>query len=142
MTAEPTDATYTDAALTAVIESKAVSDLRGLQPTVLSFSTTPPTYIANTNWIETYDLNAAAAKVWDEKAAAAACNFDFSADGASYTRSQVIAHYNKMASKYRSQSRPGSAGFISSQREVTPTGELIETSPIIDRYSDDGVFNT
>lgn len=141
MVNESTEDTYTDLALSALIESHAISDMRGVAATVLDFSTTPPSEDANTNWIPTYDLNAAAAEIWDEKAAVVACDFDFSADGASYTRSQVIAQYNKMATKYRSQARPGVLRAVKTQRELTSTGVVVETTPIIDRYDDDGVIN-
>lgn len=55
----------------------------------------------------TYDLNAIAAEVWREKAALAADGFDFTAEGASFTRSQFFRHCMKMAA-YR-------AGMVSNQ---------------------------
>lgn len=58
------------------------------------------------------DLNATASDIWDEKAAAVAGSFDFAADGGDYKRSQLVAHYQEEAAKYRSR-----AGF-----ELDPMG--------------------
>jgi hypothetical protein len=41
------------------------------------------------NWVEAYDLHAAAADIWEEKAAAVASQHDFSADNSSYSASQM-----------------------------------------------------
>lgn len=49
------------------------------------------------------DLNATAAEIWDEKAAAVAASFDFEADGGKYTQSQLVAQYGMMAAKFRSR---------------------------------------
>jgi hypothetical protein len=57
-------------------------------------------------YITTYDTNRLVADVWDEKAAAAACCFDYSGDGASLSRSQIAANYNKQASRWRARSCP------------------------------------
>lgn len=48
-----------------------------------------------------YDLNAAAADVWQRKAGHYQTAYDFSADGASYKRSQLIEHCLAMAKHYR-----------------------------------------
>lgn len=141
MVNESTADTYDDAAIAGAIESYAVMDARGVQPLEFAFNTSPPTASVNAHWIPTYDLNAAAAEIWDEKAAAVACNFDFSADGASYSRSQVVAQYSKMAAKYRSMASPGSLRGIASQRALSPTGVVVEVTPIIDRHYEDGIFN-
>lgn len=50
-----------------------------------------------------WDLWAAAADVWSEKASALAGNFDFNADGASYSRSQAYEQARKQASFCRSR---------------------------------------
>ena len=59
----------------------------------VDFSTTPPTISEADEWIPTYDLNAAAADIWEEKAATVADEFDFKADGGSFTRSQKEEKY-------------------------------------------------
>ena len=144
MVADPTADAYTDDAIRTAIEARAVRDSRGIEPTYLEFITEPPTETANTTWIPSYDLNAAAADIWNEKAAALACAHDFSADGASYALSQKFTHYSKMAQKYWSRRRPGSLRGIATRRELTEVGGHaveIETTPIIDRYRHDGIFN-
>lgn len=83
MTAEPeSSAIYTDEVLTEILTSYSVCDGEGLMPD-------------EDGWIPTYDVHAAAAQVWEEKAGALAVEFDFSADGASFARSQ--AHQQAMA---------------------------------------------
>ena len=59
------------------------------------------------------DLYAAAAEIWDEKAAAVAPNFDFSADGGNFSRSQMYAQYTETANKMRAK-----AGFVLDPEEL------------------------
>ena len=63
-----------------------------------------------------YDVYAAAAEVWRMKAAAVAGRFDFTADGASFKASQLIAQYNKMSEQCSSLATfgAGAAGLRSS----------------------------
>jgi len=63
--------------------------------------------VDDVGWLGAWDINQAAADVWEEKAAATAANFDFSADGGSYTRSQAHAQMLAMARRYRSMRRTG-----------------------------------
>lgn len=51
-------------------------------------------------WVGTWDLNAAAAEGWRMKAGKVAGDFNFSADGASYSKADVLAHCLEMESKY------------------------------------------
>lgn len=62
-----------------------------------------------------YDVYAAAAEVWRMKAADVANRFDFTADGASFKASQLIAQYNKMAEQCSSLATfgAGAAGLRS-----------------------------
>lgn len=53
-----------------------------------------------------FDLNAAAAQVWRSKAAHVADAYDFSADGHSMSRSQMVKHYREMAQLYAGQAQP------------------------------------
>ena len=53
------------------------------------------------------DLNAAAAIIWDEKAARASGAYDFSADGGDYKRSQLVAQYQAQAAKFRARAAFG-----------------------------------
>lgn len=56
------------------------------------------------DWVPTWDLNAAAAEGWRMKAAIVAGDFTFSADGASYSKADVMAHCLEMETKYASRS--------------------------------------
>jgi len=107
MVAEPTTTTYSDDDLAEYIERYPLLDARGEEPYTWDDSTDPPTQDANEDWIPTYDLNAAAADIWDEKAAVASANYDFSADGGSYSRGQVADRYMQRARYYRSRRSAG-----------------------------------
>lgn len=54
-----------------------------------------------------YDLYAAAADIWEMKAAHVAERFDFTADGASFKASQLITQYTAQAQRCRAKSRTG-----------------------------------
>lgn len=54
------------------------------------------------SWTEAYDLHAAAAEIWDEKAAAYAPKHDFNADGASFSSSQLFDHAMRQSKHHRS----------------------------------------
>ena len=101
MVDEPTTEDYDDPTVAEYIERYPLMDERGQKPYTYNASTSPPTQDDNDDWLPTYDLNAAAADVWEEKAATLAADFDFSADGASYTRSQSYQHAIEMAAYYR-----------------------------------------
>lgn len=106
MVAEPTTTTYSDATIKSYIEAYPCIDERGEEPYDWDTSTDPPHQDANADWIPTYDLNAAAADLWDEKAATLAQDYDFSADGASYSRSQAYEAAEKRSRYYRSRRQP------------------------------------
>jgi hypothetical protein len=97
------DATYTDTLLATFIESYPLVDANGLEWYIFDYTTYPPHQDANTDWVATYDLFAAAADVYDEKAATLATKHDFSADGASMSMSQQHAQAQQMARFYRSR---------------------------------------
>jgi len=106
MTNEPLTTTYSDAAITTLIESYPVMDELGTEPYYWNYTTTPPSKVANIDWIPTYDLNAAAADVWAEKASVLSTDFDFNADGGSYTRSQAYEQAMKQQRHYASRRAP------------------------------------
>ena len=91
--AEPTEATYSDEVLTAIIEGYALIDADEWEPD-------------DAGWTPTYDLAAAAGRVWAEKAAALASGYDFSADGGSYSRSQAYEMHMKQARYWDSRRAP------------------------------------
>lgn len=97
------DSVYDDTALAEYIERYPVLDERGEKPYTWNTATTPPTQTANTAWIATYDLHAAAAEIWQERASTVAQDFDFSADGGNYSRSQVYQQYMKNAAYHDSR---------------------------------------
>jgi len=103
MVNEPTEATYDDDTIQGYIEAYPLVDIQGEDPIILDYSTTPPSTDENTNWIPTYDLNAAAADIWSEKAAARADYFDFATDGESHKKSQSYEQCMKQARYYRSR---------------------------------------
>lgn len=97
MVDESGTATYSDAALATIIAYYPVPDITGEYPYLYSGS-------ANTDWTATYDLASAAADIWEEKAAAVAgVNYDFTADGATFNRSQITSGMMGQAGKWRSR---------------------------------------
>jgi len=81
---------YLDSELASIIERYPLPDAKGIFP-------------EEEGWTPRYDLNAAAADVWAEKAAGLAVEYDFSADGASFQRSQAYEQAMKQARYYRSR---------------------------------------
>lgn len=100
MVAEPTTTTYSDALITSFIEAYPLMDENGEEPYTWS-SATPPAKVTNTEWVSTYDLAAAAADIWEEKASSVATQYDFSADGGNYSRAQMYEMAMKQAKCYR-----------------------------------------
>lgn len=76
MVAEPSTTPYSDAILTRYIEAYPVMDTDGRES-------------GDDGWTAGYDLNAAAADIWSEKAAAVQMYYSFSADGGKYNQSQL-----------------------------------------------------
>ncbi len=107
MVDEPSTDTYSDDDLEGYIEDYPLVDERGEEPYTWDTSTTPPSQDDNDDWVPTYDLYAAAADVWEEKAAGLAEDYDFEADGGRYTRSQAYKHYMRMAAHHRARRSPG-----------------------------------
>jgi hypothetical protein len=106
MVAEPDATTYASFLIQNFIEAHPLRDECGNDPYTWDDSTTPPTKDENEDWVPTYDLNAAAADIWDEKAAWLAGKYDFAADGGTYHRSQAYEQAAKMARYYRSRRHP------------------------------------
>ena len=102
MSAEPTTTTYSDSDIKTTIETYPLVDERGEEPYTYT-SDSPPEHDANEDWIPTYDLNAAAADIWEEKAGLLAGGYDFSADGARYDRSKAYEQAMRSARYYRSK---------------------------------------
>jgi hypothetical protein len=105
MVAEPTLEPYSDAVLQSMLDSHLLIDTSGLRP-------------SDAGYAPTYDLNACAADVWSEKAAALAAGYDFAADGASYQRSQQTANAQAMERKYRARRSARSAAMQTVYKEI------------------------
>lgn len=90
MVNEPEETNYSDEELTEIIERYPLMDFAGNEPTASS-------------WLATYDMNAAAAEVWEQKAGTLAGDFDFSADGGSYQRSQAYQQALRQSKHFRSR---------------------------------------
>jgi hypothetical protein len=101
MVAEPTQDTYTDDLLGSYLAAYPLPDSAGAIPT-------------DTAWLGAWDAALAAAQVWEEKAAAVAGDYDFTADGGSYQRSQVYAQMMATARGFRSR-RKTSALVLTAQ---------------------------
>jgi len=123
MVNEPDDTTYDDDAISVFIERYPLLDERGEAPYTWDTSTSPPTQEDNEDWIATYDLHAAAADIWDEKAAVVAVDFDFSADGGNYSRSQVVQQFERQARAHRARRRPGAIRLHKWPKETTYVDE-------------------
>lgn len=106
MVAEPTETTYDDEALAAAIERYPRLDERGEAPYTWDATTSPPTQTENTAWIATYDLNAAAGEVWEEKAAALAGSYDATADGTTLHVSQAYQQALGQARYFKARRTP------------------------------------
>src|SRR4051812_15430299 len=90
MIAEPvTSDTYTESMLRSVLERYPLLDSAGHDP-------------SNTSWVGGWDFNRAAADLWEEKAAVYIADFDFSADGGDYKRSQAYTQMLAAARRFRS----------------------------------------
>lgn len=69
-------------------------------------------------WEPTFDMDRAAADAWETKAAKAAGDHDFQADGASYSASQVAEHCLAQAKMYRDRGVASSGGGSTGSRIV------------------------
>lgn len=99
-TNEPTSAVYDDDALKTIIVEYAYTDVFGTNPQFIetgATATTPPVLADTEWWLPTFDLNAAASQIWEEKAGQPADDFKFGADNGSYDRNQVYEQYMAQA---------------------------------------------
>lgn len=109
LTAEAIGASaYSDADLVGVIERYALPDAAGRAPDA-------------TAWAGAWDVNLAAADIWEEKAAAVAAAFDFAADGGDYKRSQVYGQMVQQARRFRMRRRTGVLTLVA---EPPPAGSV------------------
>jgi len=104
MVAEIGSGTYSDTELGEAIERYPVMDEHNELPVVGGE--------INTVWEATYDLNAAAADIWTEKAGNLANQHDYSADGGNFSVSQAYQQAMQMARHYRSRRKPATISLI------------------------------
>lgn len=102
------DATWTTELLTETIEQYPVADEHGRDPDHYA-------------WEATYDLNAAAAEVWDAVVAELAGLFDFSADGGSFSQRQQYENAKERAAYYKAHRKSRSVKVRSSRPYVQNT---------------------
>jgi len=95
LVAEPTPDTYTDIDLSAALELWPLPDADEVEPDSVV-------------WAGAWDINQAAADIWEEKAATVAGNFDFAADGGDYKRSQAYTQATARARSFRAKRQTGS----------------------------------
>jgi len=88
--AEPTQDTYTDGLLSTMLARYPLPDVDGYVST-------------DAAWAGVWDVNQAAADCWEEKAAMVASDYDFTADGGSYQRSQAYANMISIARSFRAR---------------------------------------
>ena len=122
MVDEPTTTTYDDDLVDDYIERFPVMDERGEVPYTWDTSTSPPTQDANEDWVPTYDINAAAADIWNEKAAQLAQDYDVKADGSDLKRAQAYAHMTERAEYYGARRVIGTIGQV-----ISPDDLAVET---------------
>jgi hypothetical protein len=95
---------FTDELVAGFIEAHPVKDSAGRRP-------------ADLGWAATYDLNAAVADLWSLIAANLSALYDFTADGASFTRSQAYEHARKMQRHFQGKAHATSAP-VTREREA------------------------
>lgn len=89
MTAADSAPTLAADELEALLAMSRLADSAGLAP-------------SETDWVPTYDLNRAAAEGWRWKLGKlAGTAYDFTADGATFNRSQMVAHCKEMIAQYQ-----------------------------------------
>lgn len=118
MVAESESTTYDDVAMAAYIEAYPLLDEQGEAPYTWDTATSPPTQDVNEGWIPTYDLQAAAGDIWEEKAGALVTAFDFTADGATYNRSQQYDMMIRQARYHRSRRSPKTGTLVKWPKET------------------------
>lgn len=123
MVAELDATIYTNNDISMIIEKYPCLDERGEEP--YYFEGAIPTRVENEDWIPTYDLNRAAAEIWEQKAALLAGKFDFSADGGNYSRSQAYQQALGMSRYYLGRAKLTTIKQIKSPEETDVSSSWI-----------------
>lgn len=94
--ADPTGAPVVDPSIVeAFLDAAALTDDQGRRPD-------------DGGWDGPWDENLAIAEVWGTKASKVASWFNFSADGASYNKGDLLAKFQSLEAEYRGRSGSGS----------------------------------
>src|SRR5688572_12149847 len=75
-------------------------------------------------WVEGYDLHAAAANIWEEKAALVSSKHDFTADGASYSSNQMYENYMDQSRYHAARARITTKKVVKRPAETDSTLHL------------------
>lgn len=118
MVGEANSTTYDHDTIVEYIANHPLIDERGEKPYSFETSDEPPTEDYNDDWIPTFDLHAAAADIWEEKAATYAANFDFEADGGSFSHSQQFKHCMSQARFHLARRAPKTINLIREARTI------------------------
>jgi len=121
LVAESTIDTYTDIDMAEFVSRYPLDDADGYEP-------------ADIGWAGNWDINQAAADVWEEKAAAVAANFDFAADGGDYKRSQAYAQAMQTARFFRARRQSGTLTMAATPK---PAGTAVLTGYLGNLAEDD-----
>ncbi len=118
MVNEPTTTPYTDDALAYYLQLHPVTDSNGIDINendwmlYLDFANSETSYAdlvstgALPSWTPTWDMHAAAADIWEEKAAAVQSYYNFSADGGNYSQSQLYENAMDQVRYHLARRRP------------------------------------
>lgn len=101
----------TDAEVDALLDAYAARDTDGLAPT-------------DTGWAGEWYMNAAAAEGWRWKAAKVAGDYTFMADGAQFSKGQVLANCERMAAQYAAMDN-GSVVLSDADPSAYPVRNLV-----------------
>lgn len=113
MVNEPVTSTvYTDPILTTYIEAYPVIDADGNLP-------------SEDDWTASYDLNAAAADIWEEKAAAVQTYYNFTADGGKYDQDKLFETAMDKSRYHAARRKPASKQSHKVPKEISTSDDLI-----------------
>lgn len=101
MVNESSSTPYTDEILTSYIEEHPLMDSNGHEKYDEDGE-------LDTDWIEAYDLHAAAGQIWEEKAAAVQMYYDFIADGGQFSQSRLYDTAMEQARYHFARRKPQS----------------------------------
>ena len=127
MTSEPDNETYSDALMASYLEAWPLIDSEGRSSD-------------EDQWTEAYDLHAAAADIWEEKAASYHDKYSFGADGSTYQANQMHENAMEQARYHRARQKASTKLVVKRPVETNKVGTLEFYNPIDDSNTDDDIF--